>query len=493
MSHSVLSNRKSGNTIGSRLRVALAAGAAILTLGSTPSFGVSLKEAVSVALDSNPNIGEAIENREAIEFELRQAKGLLLPSIDLEAGAGVRRLDNPSRRAIDQQDDILEPVDVGVVVTQKLYDGGRIRAEMDRQASRVDSASFRVLERSQYIALQVVREYLEYILQSEIVGASAENVRRHRSFARKVRSGSSGGTLTEADNQQARERVLSAQAKLQSAEEELGVARIRFRRLTGVPIGRTTHPGSYARHIPASLSKAIGLGRKNNPRVHMARADIDAADAQVDAAKANKLPEVVLEGRARTGHDIDGAEGRTTDLQGRVVMKWNLWRGGIKEADEQEQVRRASEQRMILHQVHRQIEESVRTSWDRRIKQAGLAGTLRVQAGQNARLVNSYQQQFSVGQRSLLDVLDAQNTRYNVDVLAKTARYASLFAEYRILASTGQLLDVLKLKPARQSEAYARAEFEVPETVAAETHRRTPSRQVNNLPMDLLAPIRRRN
>ncbi|MEP1207690.1 MAG: TolC family protein [Rhizobiaceae bacterium] len=465
----------------------------MLTAGVSPTFAVSLKEAVSVALDSNPNIGEAIENREAIEFELRQAKGLLLPSIDLEAGAGVRRLDNPSRRAIDREDDTLEPVDVGVVITQKLFDGGRIRAEMDRQASRVDSASYRVLERSQYIALQVVREYLEYMLQSEIVGTSAENVRRHRRIAGNIRSGSAGGTLTEADNQQARERVLAAQARLQSAEEELAAARIRFRRLAGVPIGRTSHPGSYARYIPSTLSKAIGLGRTNNPRVHLARADIDAADAQVDAAKADKLPEVVLEGRARTGHDIDGAEGRTTDLQGRVVMKWNLWRGGIKEANEQEQVRRASEQRMILHQVHRQIEEAVRTSWDRRLKQKRLAGTLTVQAKQNARLVNSYQQQFSVGKRSLLDVLDAQNTRYNVDVLAKTARYASLFAEYRLLASTGQLLEVLKLKAPKQSEAYARAEFNVPETVAAETHRRTPSRQVNNLPMDLLAPIRRKN
>ncbi len=364
---------------------------------------------------------------------------------------------------------------------------------MDRQASRVDSASLRVLERSQYIGLQVVREYLEYMLQAQIVGASAENLRQHRRIANNIRSGSAGGTLTEADNQQARERVLSAQAKLQAAEEELNAARIRFRRLTGVPIGTTKHPGSYARHIPSSLSKAIGMGRTNNPRVHLARADIDTADAMVDAAKADKLPAVTLEGRARTGHDIDGTEGRTSDLEGRIVMRWNLYRGGIKIANEQEHVRRASEQRMILHQVDRQVEEAVRTSWDRRQKQARLANTLNIQARENARLVSSYQQQFSVGQRSLLDVLDAQNTRYNVDVLAKTARYASLFAEYRLLASTGQLLDVLKLQAPAQSEAYARAEFNVPETVAAETYRRTPSRQVNNLPMDLLAPLRRKN
>ncbi len=87
-----LSTGRSGQ---GRFKITLAAGVALLALSSTSSNAVSLKDAVSVALDSNPEIGEAIENREAIEFELRQAKGLLLPSIDLEAGAGYRRLDNP--------------------------------------------------------------------------------------------------------------------------------------------------------------------------------------------------------------------------------------------------------------------------------------------------------------------------------------------------------------------------------------------------------------
>ena len=58
-------------------------------LAAGPSHALTLKEAVNTALHSNPEIGQAIENREAIEFELRQAKGLYLPSVDLEASAGV--------------------------------------------------------------------------------------------------------------------------------------------------------------------------------------------------------------------------------------------------------------------------------------------------------------------------------------------------------------------------------------------------------------------
>ena len=175
----------------------------------------------------------------------------------------------------------------------------------------------------------------------------------------------------------------------------------------------------------------------------MASSDIDAADALVDAARSNYGPELFAEGRARSGWDVDGDEGQTNDLQARLVLKWNLYRGGIDKANEQEQIRRESEQRLVLHQVHREIEEVVRTSWDRRFRRAELAKILKAQAATNDALVRSYREQFKVGQRSLLDVLDAQNTRFNTKILADTATFASLFAEYRILATTGELLSTV--------------------------------------------------
>ncbi|EKF44584.1 TolC family type I secretion outer membrane protein [Nitratireductor indicus C115] len=452
---------------------------------------LSLKEAMAVALESNPEIGQAVENREAIEFELRQARGLYLPSVDLEASVGARRLDNPSRRGVGIEDDPLYPSEVGLSVTQKLFDGGGRRAELERQAARVDSASFRVLERSETIALQVVREYLEYLLQIQIVNESRANLGFHQSMLGDISSLISGGALTEADRQQAQERALSAKARLKEAEEELEAAKIRFYKLVGKPLTNPVMPASVASALPRSLDAAIGIARANNPRIKVANADIDVADAQVDAARSKMFPEISAEGRARTGYDIDGADGRTHDLQARVVARWNLYRGGIDVANEQEQIRRASEQRLVLHQAYREVEEAVRISWDRRQRQIDLSSTLRDQAATNARLVNSYREQLVVGQRSLLDVLGAQNTRYSVNVLSKTAQYAALFAEYRILAATGTLLNTMHLQSAKQSEAYARTEFNVPETAPTETYKRLPSRQVNDLPLDLLAPIRR--
>jgi len=473
-----------------RRSLGLLMAATMLSCGS--AHALTLKEAIAVAVESNPEIGQAIENREAIEFELRQAKGLYLPSVDLEASAGVRRLENDSRRALDLEDDPLYPSEAGLVITQKLYDSGARRAELNRQASRVDGASFRVLERSEFIALSVVQDYLEYVLQTQIVAEAGKNLGVHQSILGDIREGVEGGALTDADRQQAEERLYAAQSRVIEASEELEAAKIRFFKTVGKPITNAKAPGSVAKALPRSLDDAIGLARTNNPRVHMASSDIDAAAADVDAARARFGPEVVAEGRARAGEDIDGDDGDTNDLQARVVLRWNLYRGGIDKANEQEQIRRASEQRMVLHQVYREIEEAVRISWERRFRQAELARSLAQQATSSQQIVVSYREQFQVGQRSLLDVLDAQNTRFNTAVLSDTARFASLFAEYRLLAATGQLLSTIGIAPAKQSDAYARSAFNTPPTADTETYARTPSHQENNLPFDILAPVRKK-
>src|SRR5436190_22583852 len=90
-------------------RLGLLTTVAMLACGSADAL--TLKEAMAVAVESNPEIGQAIENREAIEFELRQAKGLYLPSVDLQASTGARRLDNTSRRLLSIEDDALYPAE----------------------------------------------------------------------------------------------------------------------------------------------------------------------------------------------------------------------------------------------------------------------------------------------------------------------------------------------------------------------------------------------
>lgn len=467
----------------------LAASVAFSAIVQTPAAAMSLQEAVNKTLQTNPQILEASKNREAVEFELRQARGLYLPSIDLEAGYGSRRLSNSTTGTLTRDYETYKPADVGLTITQSLYDGGSRRAQVEQQSARVDGASFRVLERSETLALQATQDYLEYILQAKIVGISKQNVDFHNRIIGDINEGIKGGALTDVDRVQGRERLEAAKARLREAQQELEATKIRFLKTVGEQIKDPKLPPSLAKFIPRSLEETVAIAKVNNPGMHAAMADIDAADAAARGARAGYSPKLDVEGSARVGNDIDGNQGNTNDLQVRVVARWNLYRGGIDQAREQEQIRRASEQRYASHQTMREIEESVRSAWNERSSRSEIARIISEQSTQNATLVSSYGEQFKVGQRSLLDVLDAQNTRFNTSILAETAKFAALFAEYKILAASGSLLKSMNVKPVGQVDAYARKEFSVASQPGNPAYRENVSRQKAGLPMDLMAPL----
>lgn len=441
---------------------------------SSPSDtrALSLYEAVSIAVDSNPEIGEAIARREAIEFELRQGRGLYLPSVDVEGKTGFENRDNRTTRANNDDDHVFFRNEATLSVTQMLFDGFATDAEVERHASRVDASSFRILERSEFIGLSVVREYLDIIRHYNIVKISLANLQYHEKVLGDIREGTDAGTVSIADRDQAQERLVAARTRLIEAREDLNAAKIRFNRLVGRPVGSLRRPRSVRHSLPKTLAQAIGLARTNNPSVKLANADIDTAYAQVKAAESRFYPKITVEGQARAGHNLDGVRGRDTDLQANLVARWNLYRGGIDTANREEQVRVVDQRRMELYRVHREVEEAMRLSWDRANLQRQRLGQLLQQRDAVDNLLNSYSEQFKVGQRSLLDLLDTQNTRVRIQVAVATTDAAAQFADYRILAASGILLNTLSIKPPSSTKAYARDQADVPETPPAETMKR---------------------
>jgi adhesin transport system outer membrane protein len=453
----------------SRLALILPSALALAAAFASCAHAVELKDAVQAAVSTNPEISTAAQDKQAIEFERKQAQGLWLPRADVEASAGVDRLDNPTRRLLGIDNRTLKPVEIGITGQQVVFDSGYRRSELDRQAARSDGAAVRVQERAEFVALDVVHDYLNYLLQQRLVAISVDNVAFHNQMVGDLREGVSQGSISIADQQQAEERMHASRARVTEAQQDLLDSAIGFTSRTGLTLDSAALPPPIIAKLPPSQSDAVGLARTNNPRVRMAEADLDAALALVRQAKSALGPKISIEANARDGNDVDGFENRTTEVQARVVMRWNIFSGGINQANIQEQVRRSSEERYKVLQVTREVEQDVDQAWNHHLQQTTLLTQLETQARVSDDLVNSYREQFKVGRRSLLDVLDAQNTRYNAMVQVETARFAELFAEYKILATTGTLLESLGVDRPHDSNADARKTYNVPETPPAET------------------------
>jgi adhesin transport system outer membrane protein len=224
--------------------------------------------------------------------------------------------------------------------------------------------------------------------------------------------------------------------------------------------------------IPRSLNDAIDQAHANHPSIQFAQADIDAAAALVKAARSKYYPNVSLEGRASAAEDISGIRGFDGDLQGNVVVRWNLYNGGIDAANEQEQIRHVDEEYQKLHRITREVEEGVQLSWDRHMHQTQRLRELLREMSAIEQLRGSYFEQFRIGERSLLDLLDTQNTRFSVQVAIATADAAVKFSYFRILAATGKLLRALGIAAPAEARTYARVDANVPETPLPESFNR---------------------
>jgi adhesin transport system outer membrane protein len=291
----------------------------------------------------------------------------------------------------------------------------------------------------------------------------------------------SKGSISIADQQQAEERLQAARTKVTEAREDLEAAGIAFQNLTGTPIDSVSLPPDLSQCLPATLADAEATARNQNPRVKEAMADLSTAREEIRAARAKLGPRFNLEGRARAGHDIDGFEGRTTDLQALGVLRWDLYNGGIKEANVREQQHRADEVHGRLFERTRSAEEDVRNAWSRLQNQSSLVTELETQSRITDDLLLSYREQFNIGRRSLLDVLDAQNTRYNVQAQTETARLAKLYAQYRVLAAENQLINCLGVQRPAAATGNERNRFRVNPIPPTDL-------QENSVPYPVMAP-----
>jgi len=452
-----------------------------LLLSAAPAWAVDLREAVQSALATNPQIRQAVSNRAATEEELEQGKGLYYPNVSVQGSAGVESLKNPTRRSLGIADHTLWPIEGDLIVDELVYDSGGREAEIRRQAARSDAAAARVQERSEYVALNVARTYIDYILQQRLVAIAQDNVTFHERLAGDLREGVAKGSISIADQQQAEERLQAARAKVTQAREDLDTAAITFRTLTGMPIDAVNMPPDLSQCMPASLDEAEAIARQENPRVREAVADLATSREEIRAARADLGPKFSIQGRARAGHDIDGFEGRTTDLQALGVLRWTLYNGGIKEANVREQQERSNEVHGRLFERTRAAEEDVRTAWSRLQNQTALASELETQGRISDDLLLSYREQFNIGRRSLLDVLDAQNSRYVVQQQTETARLAKLYAQYQVLAAENRLIQCLGVQAPAAAQPTMMARYHVNPIPPADL-------QENSIPSPAMGP-----
>ena len=421
---------------------ALTTGILVTAVAVAPSIAAAktLRDAVATAVANNPRIEEATANRRAVDEELNQARGLFLPRLDLEAAAGYYYNHQPEDGTIHDN----RWGDTATLTGRfTLLDGGFRGAEVNKQVARVGGAAERVRERSELVAIETIRAYLDIIRFTEIERLAVANVTEHRGYLNLAQTRFRGGSSTQGEVDLAKERLFAAESTLEDVKRTLGLAKARYLNLVGRSPGYLA-PVTRPR-VPNSRQAVRNRARAKNPTLLAAARDVDAAKAELAQAGAAFRPKVDLEARGSAGHDQGGTPGPDHDASARLVLNWNLYDGRIKDARMRERAERLSEVSARQDRLRRAVDEAVDRAWT---DMMGADARLRVidrQVTAGTSLVASYRQEFDTGLRSLLDLMQAVGTRFNSRVQQRTTRALTILARYELLASMGGLLRHFRL------------------------------------------------
>ena len=448
-----------------------------VVLGSvtTLSTAASLEEVVAEGLSANPEVSQAMNARNAVYQEIRQAQAGYLPKIDLAAGIGWEWTNNETTRASGDDDDVrLTRQEASLSLRQMLFDGFATSSEVDRQKARAISADKRLVDVAETFALDASKAYVEVHRREQLMQLTKETLFNHVRIYDQIKRRSESGLGALAAIQQAEGRLALAEVNALSAENNLLDAKAAYVRVIGSDIpDHLSYPvEADAKHEPGTLQEAYEIARKNHPTLQLAEADTLAAQAQYRAAKRNYYPRVDLEVDRTWNNDIDGVDGTNEDLTAMLRLRYNLYNGGADKARVRQTQHQISEAQSIQSKAHREVIQSIELSWNAHSILSRQIPYLEqhVVASQETR--DSYQKQFNIGQRSLLDLLDTENEVFSARIDLVNSYHDHLVAHYRLMNGMGLLLDALKLQvplPNLGDVAEAEMEEKAEENMAEES------------------------
>ncbi|NOQ94442.1 MAG: TolC family outer membrane protein [Methylophaga sp.] len=421
-------------------------GVFLYLITSVSVWSASLEEAVGTTIKTNPDVLAAGNERNAVSKEIAQARAGYLPTIDLAIGTGYESTDSPTTRTPTSHGNIHKNRDeASLNLRQMLFDGMQTKNEVLRHTARTNSRAYSVFGAAENTGLEAVEAYLNVLRRQRLVELTSTNLEAHERTHDQIRLRSERGVGRKADMDQSQGRVALAKANQIAEQSNLRDAETNYLRVVGEVAESLSDPASPRSSIPETLDEAISLAIENHPTLKSANADIDSANAQHDTAAAVFYPRVDFELGTTANNDLDGIDGHNNDVTAMFRLRYNLLNGGKDKARREETAYLINQASEIRNNTYRQVEQSVRLSWNALETVNNQMGffQLHVDSSENSR--NAYQQQFSLGQRTLLDLLDSENEVFVARQALVNAEYDQLFALYRVLNSTGSLLQTLQV------------------------------------------------
>jgi outer membrane protein, adhesin transport system len=415
-----------------------------LSMGWSVCYAETLQSAVNQTLNDYPDILKAFADQTAAGYDIRQAQGGFLPSLDVEAGIGHENTDNPATRATGEGDVNFTRKESSIIIRQLVFDGGNVANQIRQSKADYRTRTFDVDATKQLIGYTAAEAYLNVLRSRELLTIEEYDVKANRDLYEKVAKRLKAGAGRKSELQLADSRLALAESQYDQAEGNLYSANDTYTKIIGSPPPTYLSLPKIPTNLPNSLYDAQRMAMLMSPTIQAADAQIAANQAAVGIAKSAYYPTVTVDMSQTFNDNLDGIQGYNNQREEMLRMRYNILNGGSDKAAINAANYRRNAAEHDAASIRRSVNEQVALTWNSLQSNLNRLPSLETHVTQSYNVWQAYEKQFQLGQRTLFDLLNAQSEYYNARASLTNAQYDVRIGRYQLLSVMGDFVQTVQ-------------------------------------------------
>ena len=382
---------------------------------------LTLDQVVKTILNENPSLKATEFNYLQVGKDLKIAKNAYYPTLDAAARVGYerKRLDDglTTRRGDGRVSG------ASLTLVENLYNGGADKNRINSQSARLDSAAYTVAQAADRLTLSAANAYLQVLQTKRILDIEEENVKSHEEIYSQIKDRARSGYGVASEERQAGSRYTLAQSNYVAAKNNYEDALSTFEK-------------------PSTKEAVYDKAVLCNPTLLVQRSNIAMAESVVKESNAPFLPKLDLVVSGAYDHSnvlYDDYEEQTFDAL--LRLNYNLYNKGNDKLNKEKSQLAVQQEQQTMDNLVRELKESLEFSWQNYVLNQEKMGYLNQHVEYSKATLDAYQDEFRIGRRDLINLLDAEN-EYNTALKEiATTETALSYAKYRLLDNMGMVSD----------------------------------------------------
>jgi outer membrane protein len=434
-----------------RRRAVMVTAIAVVSAGgfwSPPASAETIESALVYAYRNNPQLNAQRAQARAIDETVPQALSGYRPKVAITANGGPQYLNEITKtpgvlpgmgptynRAVSSAPEYSAQAGV----TQTLFDGFVTPNKTRAAEGQVSNAreALRVME--QNILLTGAGAYMDVVRDSVDLDIARANVRTLDETLKQTRDRYYVGEVTSTDVSQAESQLAAAQTSLRSAEAQLVASKALFRQVIGSAPTNLNPASPVDRFLPRTLPEAVERGLTENPNVTAATYGVDIAYLQVKINEGALFPTLGIQASAQQENQppFGIIQQRQATLLGQLTIP--IYQGGAEYSLIRQSKEDLTQQRLTLDLIRNQTRQQIVQAWGQFEAAKAQVQSAQAQVTTAEAALKGVREESRVGQRTTLDVLNAEQAAVNARIALAAALHDRVVSSYAVLSGTGRL------------------------------------------------------